>query len=121
MAITEDGSIPCTDETRADPLVCTASFPWPSITGTLAKQRVKDQIKKTAAIVTGTIRKQEHPCMKRKKTLLHYNNTQVFQTKKTKISNTGKMYHLIWTKKIPCLNARSSKKGTTTTEYRVKT
>jgi hypothetical protein len=81
MTITEDGSIPCTDETRADPLVCTASFLWPSITGTLANQRVKNQIKKTTAIVTGTIRKQKHPCKKRKKTLLHYNNTQVFQKK----------------------------------------
>jgi hypothetical protein len=84
MAITEDGSIPCTDETRADPLVCTASFPWPSITGTLVKQRVKDQIKKTAAIVTGTIRKQEHPCMKRKK---HYSTIIIHRYSKQKNRN----------------------------------
>ena len=64
---------------------CTAAFPWPSITGTLlAKQRLKDQIKKT------------------------------------EISNTENTYHLLWAKNIPCLNARSSKKGKTTTAYRVK-
>jgi len=40
--------------------------------------------------------------------------------KKTEISNTENTYHLLWAKNIPCLNARSSKKGKTTTAYRVK-
>jgi hypothetical protein len=84
MAITEDGSIPCTDETRADPLVCTASFPWPSITGTLVKQRVKDQIKKNCSNSYRNNKEAGTPLHEKKKTLLHYNNTQVFQTKKQK-------------------------------------
>jgi len=37
-----------------------------------------------------------------------------------KISNTENTYHLLWDKNIPCLNARSSKKGKTTTAYMVK-
>jgi len=40
--------------------------------------------------------------------------------KKTEISNTENTYHLLWAKNIPCLNARSSKKGKTTTAYRGK-
>jgi hypothetical protein len=85
MAITEDGSIPCTDETRADPLVCTASFPWPSITGTLVKQRVKDQIKKNCSNSYRNNKEAGTPLHEKKKK--HYSTIIIHRYSKRKNRN----------------------------------